>query len=330
MDSLVIGLAQPATMDAQDDRGCARLIHGFAHGLLAIGSLLATTAWVTAEDLEPRRWSHTPIGLNSLGLGYVYSQSDILFDPALRLENVEMELHGWGLKYLHAFELLGRTARVEATMGYAAGRWTGLVDGVPGAVERDGLTDSQLRFAVNLVGAPPLAGKEYQEYRAQPGLETIVGAALIVHLPTGDYQADKLLNIGTNRFTIRPQLGVLHNWDHWSLEYTGSVWLFTDNDDFYDGSTLAQGPLSSLQTHVVYSVNRGVWVGASGAYTYATESSLNGAGLDDARAHLWWSLGAGFPVAPYLLVKCAYVGSRALDATGVDSDGLVLGLGYLW
>lgn len=304
---------------------CARLL--LAAGSVLVFSALATA---TAEDLEPRRWSHTPIGLNSLALGYSYTDADILFDPALQLEDVEMHLHGWGLKYLHAFELLGKTARVELTQGYAVARWTGRVAAVADSVERDGLTDSQVRFAVNLVGAPPLAGKAYQEYRAQPGLETVVGAALIVHLPTGDYQEDKLLNIGTNRFTFRPQLGALHNWDQWSFEYTGSVWLFTDNDEFYNDTTLEQGPLYSAQAHVVYMPARGVWIGTSAAYTYATECTVEGNDLDDEREHLFWSLGVGFPITSHLLGKCAYVGSRALGDLGVDSDSVAVGLGLLW
>lgn len=296
----------------------------------ATGCLLMTSWPAMAEDLEPRRWAHTPTGLHSLAVGYVYSEADILFDPALQLEDVEMTMHVAALKYLQTFELLGKTARVELTQGYATGRWTGLVAGVKESTERDGLTDSQVRFAVNLIGAPPLAGKVYQEYRAQPGLETIVGAAVIVQLPTGDYQDDKLINIGNNRFTFRPQVGVLHNWDEWSFEYTGSVWLFTDNDQFYNDTTLEQGPLYSAQGHVVYMPARGVWVGVSAAYTYATEATLDGNDLDDEREHLFWSLGVGFPITARIQGKCAYIGSRALGSLGVDSDGVAVGVGYMW
>jgi len=43
-------------------------------------------------------------------------------------------------------------------------------------------------------------------YRAKADVETVVGTALMVHLPAGDYMDDKLINLGTNRFTFRPQL----------------------------------------------------------------------------------------------------------------------------
>ena len=50
----------------------------------------------------------------------------------------------------------------------------------------DGQTRS-LRFAVNLIGAPPLRGTEYAEYRAAAKTETIVGLGLEVQFPTGQY-----------------------------------------------------------------------------------------------------------------------------------------------
>ena len=38
-----------------------------------------------AQDLEPRRWSHLPIGLDALvHLGTGYTNGDILFDPVLQ------------------------------------------------------------------------------------------------------------------------------------------------------------------------------------------------------------------------------------------------------
>jgi Putative MetA-pathway of phenol degradation len=298
--------------------------------LLTSSCLVALGASAYAEDLEPRRWSHIPVGMQSLSLAYVYTDADILFDPASRFEDVHMTMHVWAAKYLNCFDLLGTTARVELTQAYAFGRWTGKVDGVSGAIERDGLADSQVRFAMNLVGAPPLAGKAYQAYRAQPGMETIVGAAVIVHVPTGEYDSDRLINIGSNRFTIRPQLGVLHNWDNWSFEYTGSVWFFTDNNDFYNDSTLRQDPLYSAQAHVVYSINPGVWANVSGAYTYGGASTVNGDALKDPREQLFWSVGFGFPITAHLLAKCTYTGTYAFTEVGQGFESGTVGMGYLW
>jgi hypothetical protein len=102
-------------------------------------------------------------------------------------------------------------------------------------------------LAINLYGAPPLEGKEFAAYRAKVDVETIVGMTLVVQLPTGDYTDDNLINLGTNRFTFRPQFGVMHNRGKWSMELTGAAWLYTDNNDFFDGNELEKDPFYTLR-----------------------------------------------------------------------------------
>jgi hypothetical protein len=117
-----------------------------------------------------------------------------------------MEMHTWAFKYIRTFEMLQKSARIDFTQAYQEGRWSGLLNGAPASITRSGLSDSVLRFAINLYGATPLEGKEFAAYRAKLDVETIFGAALVVHLPTGDYMNDKLINLSTNRFTFRPGL----------------------------------------------------------------------------------------------------------------------------
>ena len=120
-----------------------------------------------------------------------HTVGDIAVDPTLRLEDVMVELDTWLLGYVRTFELLDKTARVEIRQAWQSGTWDGLVDGVPTTVNREGLSDTLARFSVNLVGAPPLAGEAYAAYRATAKVDTIVGAALSVQLPTGQYLEDK-------------------------------------------------------------------------------------------------------------------------------------------
>jgi len=164
-----------------------------------------------AQELEPRRWSHLPIGINFLGAGYSYTKADIFFDPVFRIEDAEMEMQTWALKHIRTFELFQKSARIDLPQAYQEGRWTGLLNGAPASIKRSGLSDSVLRFAINLHGAPPLEDKEFAAYRAKANVETVFGTALVVQLPTGDYMNNKLINLGTNRYAFRPQLGVVHN-----------------------------------------------------------------------------------------------------------------------
>ena len=283
-----------------------------------------------SQELEPRRWSHLPTGKNFAGGGYVYTEANILFDPVLRIENVEMEMHTWAFKYIRTFELLQKSARVDFFQGYQEGRWAGLVDGVSSSIKRSGLSDSVLRFAINLYGAPPLEGKEFAAYRAKVDVETIVGMALVVQLPTGDYMDDKLINLGTNRFTFRPQFGVLHNRGKWSMELTGAVWLYTDNDDFFNGNKLEQDPYYTIQTHLIYTFRPGFWTAASAGYGYGGESTVSGVEKNDSRENLAWALSFGFPITRQLGVKVIYLATRTQESIGQDTDSIGGAFSIFW
>jgi len=283
-----------------------------------------------AEELEPRRWSHLPINTNFFGGGYAYTEADIGFDPVLKIEDVEVELHTWVAKYIRTFSLLDKTARVSLLQAYQEGRWSGLLNGEPKSIKRSGWSDTVLRFAINLYGAPPLQGKEYAAYRAAAEVETLVSAGLAVQLPTGDYMDDKLINLGNNRFTFRPQLGVTHKHGKWATEVTGIVALYTDNDEFFNGKKLEQEPLYIVHGHLVYDFQPGVWAGLSAGYNHGGKSTVDGTKKDDLKQNLAWALSFGFPLSRHLGVKVAYAGTRTQERNGIDSDTLAIGFSAFW
>jgi hypothetical protein len=283
-----------------------------------------------AQELEPRRWSHLPTGKNFAGGGYAYTKADIFFDPVLRTENVEMEMDTWAVQYIRTFELFQKSSRIDFIQAYQEGRWTGLLDGVPTSIKRSGLSDSVLRFAINLYGAPPLEGKEFAVYRAKVDVETIVGTALVVQLPTGDYMDDKLINLGTNRYTFRPQLGVVHNRGKWSMELTGEVLLYTDNNDFFNGNKLEQDPYYTIQTHLIYTFRPGLWTAASAGYGYGGKSTVSGVEKNDLRENLVWALSFGFPITRQLGVKVIYLATRSQESIGQDTETIAAGFAVFW
>jgi len=282
------------------------------------------------QDIEPRRWSHIPIGANFAGAAYAYSTGDILLDPALKIENAQFDLQTIAARYIRSFELFGKSARFDLTQAYQIGTWTGLLNGAPARAEREGLADTMLRFAVNLYGAPPLAGKEFAEYRAAAECETIVGMGLVVQLPTGQYFDDKLINLGANRFSFRPQLGVVRNVGKWSGELTTSATFYTANDSFFNGKRFEQDPVFSADANLIYTFVPGLWLAASVGYGDGGLTIVNGVANNDRQNNLGFGLGLGIPLSRAVGMKLGYTGTRTQANTGSDVDTFTCAFSVMW
>jgi hypothetical protein len=283
-----------------------------------------------AQDIEPRRWSHLPLGGNFGGIAYAYTEGNIFFNPVIRIEDGEFEMHTAALKYIHAFEILGKSARFDLTQNYQSGSWSGLLNGAPAATERDGWSDTALRFAVNLYGAPPLAGQEFIDYRKATDSETIVGIGLLMTVPTGEYFEELLINLGTNRFSFTPQFGVVHTRGKWTMELSTSVTFYTDNDDFFNDTKHEENPYLVGQGHLIYTFMPGLWVGASAGYGYGGESTINRVSANDLKGNLGFGVSTGISLTRNFGFKIAYIGIRTREDTGSDNDTFTIGCSLQW
>jgi len=273
--------------------------------LVLLACLLTQT--VNALDVEPRRWSHLPLDTHFIGMAYVNTDADILFDPALELEDVEMELDIWAVKYIYSFESFGKSSRIDISQTYQDGHWKGLLEGEPAKTSRHGLGDTFVRYAINLYGAPPLKSGDYVAYRRSRDIETIVGAGLAVRLPTGDYDEDRLINLGQNRFVVRPQFGVQHNRGPWTFEVNTEIAFYETNTEFFDGNKLQQDPVFILLTTASYTFRPGLWAGVGVAYDYGGENEVNGVSKDNRGENEAWGARIAYPLSRRLGVSLTYI-----------------------
>jgi hypothetical protein len=139
-----------------------------------------------------------------------------------------------------------------------------------------------------------------------------------------------LLNLGENRFTLRPELGIERREGKWLLELTGHVSFFTDNDEFWKGTHREQAPMALGQGIVSYTFKPGLWAGAGVGYSAGGKSTINGTPKDDAKENLLSGLAFGVPFNPRTGMKMVYLHNQALAATGADSDTLTGALSVLW
>ncbi|MBT8041382.1 MAG: transporter [Gammaproteobacteria bacterium] len=297
---------------------------------LVVLAAVLTASPVVAQDLEPRRWAHQPIGTHSTVLALATREAEIFFNPIIGITDGTADVNTLFLRYGYAFEWFGKTARVDGVLPYMSGTWQGLVDGEPGRRSiRDG-GDPLLRVSLNLYGAPALTREAIADYFAEHPARTTVGVSLAVSLPLGAYDPEELINVGRNRYLLRPQIGVLHTRGSWSFELTGSVFVFGDNTDYLESLTLSQRPVYALQGHVTRNFNGGFWLGTGVAY--ATGGVID---IDRTRTryevdNLLWNLVGGYRITRRQSVVFSWQQGRTQTDVGTDYDSWALSWVYAW
>lgn len=297
--------------------------HGIGKALPVILGIMAPG--VSATDIEPRAYSNIPIGLNFLVAGYAYTKGNVTFAPSVPITNGKMEIHSATLAYVRALDLWGRSGKLDIIIPQAWLSGQADVLGQPRSREIGGFADPWFRIYVNLFGAPALSMKDFAHYEQ----DVIVGVSLAVAPPGGQYDPNKLVNIGTNRWTFKPEIGLSKAWGALTTEVAAGVFMFTDNDQPFRGGTLEQDPLYAIQGHLIYSFGYGIWGAFDANYYTGGRSTKDGRRGDDLQEN--WRLGGtlSFPINRQMSVKL-YGNTGVYARTGSLYDTIGMAWQYRW
>jgi hypothetical protein len=304
-----------------------RLVHRDLPASL-VGAILfgwVVAALAQAQDIEPRYFSNAPVGVNFLIGGYTYTRGGVAFDTALPITNPKLQTSSAVLGYVRVLDLWGKSGRFAFVVPYSWLSGSGQYLGATTDRNVDGFADPRFRLSVNLVGAPALDLKDFRSYRQ----DLIVGASLQVSVPAGQYDPDRLVNIGSHRWWFKPELGLSKAVGPWTFELTAAATLFTDNNDFLGGHKRSQDPLYSSQTNVIYSFPKGVWGSVDVTYYTGGRTTVDGERNLDLQKN--WRVGAtlALPVDVHNSVKL-YASSGVSSRTGNDFDLAGIAWQYRW
>jgi len=288
-------------------------------------ALLLLSITAQAQELEPRSYSPSPIGTNFLVASYAYQYGDVLTDPSLPITGVQAKISTLSLAYSRTFALAGHTASLAVAMPFSRGNLSGAVIGAPTEVHRAGIGDLKLRFAWTFIGSPALTPEEF----AQHAQTTSAGISLTMSAPTGQYLPSRLVNIGTNRWGFRPEIGISQPYGNWFFDASAGVWFFTRNSDFFNGNTRGQDPLMLLQLHAGYSFRPGLWLAADIGYAAGGRSSTNGVPNEDRQTNIRYGLTFSAPFAHGWSAKLAF-SSGFVTRAGGDYKAITFALQYRW
>jgi outer membrane putative beta-barrel porin/alpha-amylase len=279
----------------------------------------------SAQEAEPRSYSNTPIGLNFLIAGYAYSEGRIAFDPNLAIANAKFFSNTEALAYVRSFDLGGQSAKFDAIVPASSFSAQALVNGLPAERQMSGLNDPRFRLSVNLFGAPALSAKDFASYHQ----DLIVGVSMQVSAPLGQYDDTKLLNLGYNRWSFKPELGFSKAWGPWTFELAPSVTLFTDNKDFFGGNTFSQAPIYAVQGHILYNFQSGIWVALDGIYFVGGHTALNGVKSDNEQENTRAGFTLALPIDRNNSLKLS-ASTNITTRTGAEFSAVGVAWQYRW
>ncbi len=303
-----------------------RVVMAYSGTALAVSVLVLMAAQAHAGDIEPRAYVNTPVGINFLIVGYAYSDGGLSTAGSSPLKDAQLTMHSEILAYVRSLDVWGKSGKFDVILPYSELSGSATVAGQPRERNVSGLNDPRFRFSVNFYGAPALSLQEFANYQQ----DLIIGASVQVSAPLGQYDKDKLVNIGNNRWFIKPDIGISKAWGGLSLELSTGVYFFSKNDEYFGGQTLEQDPIYTSQAHVTYSFGRGIWAALSFNYDYGGRTTVNGVQQSDTlQQNSRVAATLALPVNRYNSIK-VYASTGIYTSTGTDFDMVGIFWQYRW
>lgn len=295
---------------------------------------LAFPSATQAQELEPRTFSNAPKNMNFAAVVYAYSTGNVALDPSLPIEGLESTLQAIALRYVRTLDFFGVTSKVKFVLPVADGHWEGVLtdplpgtDIEPGFKTRDefGLGDARFAWEVNFFGSPALGLKEFASYRQR----TILGASIQVMVPTGQYDTERLINLGSNRWAFRPQIGISQAVGRWIFEATATGWIYTKNSEYFGGLTLEQDTIFALQGHVIYTIRPGFWIGLNAGILDGGTTRIDGVVRNTLQKNSRAGLTLVYPLGRRQGISVAY-STGVWTSIGADFRTLAVAYQYMW
>jgi len=285
-------------------------------GLLccALLLLLLACAGASAQELEPQSYSGKPPHIRFVAAGYLRSDGSVLFDTSAPISDVQARIDSLSAVYGGTTTVFGRTGSFALVAPYVWADVSGNVGEASRTVARSGPADLRVRIAMNL-----------RSEQSRP----LVGASLSIIAPTGQYESSRLINIGSNRWSFRPEIGLALPRGRWLFEASVGAWFYTDNDAFFGGRRREQDSIASVQAHVSYSFRPGWWIAASSTYYRGGRSTVDGIENDDVQGNSRVGAVLSAPLSAHQSIKLAW-SSGVSTRFGGDFDTWGLFWQYAW
>lgn len=298
----------------------------FSYPRLPVILALAALPTLGAAD-NARDWQNLPTDLNMVFGYYSRVDTNTQINSPLPLDGLALNADLYLLRYARSFDVAGRNSAIQLLQPYAD--VSASFDDArffTGTRRNSGMGDTQVVLVHNLSGGPALSKQAFANWTP----ETFLTAALWVTAPTGDYDKNKVINIGANRWVFKPEIAFGTPIGPTWLEFNAYASLFAHNRDYHGDSTLRQKPLYAVEGHYSYSFNRALWASLDATYSRGGESRIDDDWQDNKQENGVVGASLGFMLSPQLGGLLAYSDTVSEREGSPDINTWTLRMQYAW
>jgi len=304
--------------------------------MLSIGKRLLVVCFVLsiagsleqayAQFTDPHNYDNTPVGLNQIELAYAYARANSSIDTSLIVAGAKVNLNQGSITYTRYFGLVHRLAWMA--IGVPVASLSGSVSGTNLGGSATGTGDSSYQFAALLKGGAALSVAQFADYKPT----TILGMSFTLTAPTGLYGPNKLLNLGSDRWSFKPEIALSRPFgaeQKWQLDVYANCYFFTDNSSYRGAEILRQEPLPGAEGHLSYSFVNSLWASLDTRYAFRGVTLVND--VDQNNAQKVFSLGTEVNLSLNLRNSLVFVFDKALvHQNGPAATGFAVKYSYAW
>jgi hypothetical protein len=300
---------------------CKRLIF-----LYLVLSVLRAPDQLCAQFTDPRTYENAPVGVNQLVLAYAYANANASIDTSLIVSGAELTVNRGTVQYTRYFSFFHRTTWAEATFPIAG--VGGSVSGTNLHGSLTGTGDSSYELAMLLWGGPALSVAEFANYIPR----TSLGISVTITAPTGQYDANKAFNLGSDRWAFKPEIGFSHpcgRKQNWVVDAYANTSFFTANTHYQGARILRQEALPGIEAHISYAFNPNLWASLDTRYSFRGDTVVNG--IDQNSGQQNFVLGSEVNVSLNSRNSLVFLFAKALvHQNGSDFTGFSVKYNYSW
>lgn len=279
-----------------------------------------------AQFTDPRNYQNTPVGINQLELAYAYVHSNASIDTSLIVSGAKFNLSQGLIDYTRYFALLHRTAWVEASVPVA--NLSGSITGTNISGSTTGTGDSGYTASILLKGGPALSPEQF----AKAETPTSIGLSLSTTAPTGQYDPNKLLNLGSDRWSFKPELAISKPFgseQRWVFDAYANTYLYSDNTSYRGVEVLRQRALLGLEGHISCTFNNNIWASLDTRYSFGGDTAVSGVNQDNPQRN--FILGSELVVSANSRDSSTFEFAKAaVHKNGPSLTGFAVKYDYTW